>query len=121
MLIEAPVRTTPERRTVVTVLEEARDLIANERYWTTGAFARDRLGMKVSPRNESASQWCAIGALERVQICWPPSPIDHYAARILYRARPRPYVVTEVNDRLGHEAVLAMYDRAIALAREELC
>lgn len=50
----------------IEVIRRAYELIKNPRHWTQNAYARDRHGSLVSPTNDAAHQWCAIGALEAV-------------------------------------------------------
>jgi hypothetical protein len=117
MLIEAPARTTPERRArvVVEVLEGARNLIANPDHWVQGAYATDQHGNSVL--SHGAVRFCAVGALKRAAAnVWAPTGVTWEARLMLDRvAADGPEFV---NDYQGHEAVLAMYDRAIAFARE---
>lgn len=47
------------------VLQNACNLLANELHWTSGAWARDRLGNRCSPLSRHASCWCAVGALQK--------------------------------------------------------
>lgn len=93
-------------------LRAARALIEDPERWTTGVLARSAKGRSVSPYGRAAVAWCAFGAADRVRLGSP-----HY----LHRA-----VTTwscnglgDVNDRLGHAAVLQVYDRAIELAEAE--
>ena len=48
---------------VAEVLYGARNRIEDFENWTHGAIARDKDGNVVDPGDESACQWCAIGAL----------------------------------------------------------
>lgn len=45
------------------ILRAARGRIENPKYWTQGVGAHDIHGKKVSPENEAAVRWCALGAL----------------------------------------------------------
>ena len=49
----------------VQILERARALIEDERYWCRGDIARDAMGSSVGPTDGSAVKRCALGALWR--------------------------------------------------------
>jgi hypothetical protein len=104
----------------------ARAKIADESNWTQHALARDVYGSEkprdhpladdthwegIDGRDVQACQWCAMGAVQAV------TPIEHEqdawsalnaAARLHSRVS-----IPEVNDNLGHAAVLACFDQAI--------
>lgn len=101
-------------------LVAARAKIADSKNWIRGTPARDALGWPVSSDSKSACKYCGVGALLAV------SPLNNkdlfknsYAALVassdaLYSERN----VAKVNDALGHEAILWVYDRAISNASE---
>lgn len=92
----------------------AKAKIADEAHWTTGVFARNLAGASVLPDNPNAVRYCAFGACEAViPSTWDTIELIR-AAKELF-SMP----VTGVNDRLGHAAVMQMFDRAIELANEE--
>lgn len=96
--------------TPLTILTNARALIANPENWTTDFYARDASGNEVDANSNAAVCFCALGAITRV------IPEDCYSCetvRLLELAAGNSWVQF-VNDRDGHAAVLAMYDRAIA-------
>lgn len=101
--------------TTAEVLQKARDLIADESRWTHGQYARDAEGYSVYPNEPSATCWCALGAVYHVLDTTEEDVEDRPAPiRALYLDnRPVP---VDVNDRDGHEAVLALFDEAIAKA-----
>jgi hypothetical protein len=66
MLIEAPVVPQRREKTVVTILQEARDLIADQSRWARGALAQDKDGNSVEPWSPTAVRWCALGAAKRI-------------------------------------------------------
>jgi hypothetical protein len=114
MLIEAPAKTAPERHDspLVAGLQQARDLIADPKRWTTGTTARDVDGVPIHSRKPQAVSWCAIGAIQRVV----PEHLSFYAIQALVDACG--VEVSLVNDRYGHEAILTLFDNAIAMRRE---
>jgi hypothetical protein len=101
-------------------LLRARSLIADAPRWTSGGLARAPDGRVVAWIDDSATQWCAVGAIYRATydlvrdqkkaICIG----DQIAARILPRPWPRGSLVA-LNDACGHAAVLAAFDRALDL------
>jgi hypothetical protein len=101
--------------TTAEVLQKARDLIADESRWTHGYYARDEQGFDVEPNEPSATCWCALGAVYHVLDTTEDEALDGPAAiKALYLDERVP---VEINDVDGHEAVLALYDRAIAAER----
>lgn len=97
------------------VLIAGRKLIEDPARWTQGHLARDAEGNKTAMINAGV-RWCAAGAVCRVDnqfldinACTNAWSALNEAARKLHK-RP----VVWVNDELGHEAVLKVYDLAIA-------
>ena len=101
----------------VEALRQARALIADPARWCQYEGARGRSGRGVDLLGRSAVAWCALGALERV--CWrlgvgligPRERLDRAAKHVAKREYGSSPAL--VNDRLGHDAVLRMYDLAI--------
>jgi hypothetical protein len=97
------------------ILERARALIADERYWCPGDLARNERGLPVGPADGDAVQRCALGALIAAahEVTGNPALAHDLAATAL-----RPLVgataLTHINDAAGHAAVLKLLDRAIA-------
>lgn len=93
----------------LSVLRAARAKISSKRRWTTGALARNRAGHEVPVWYKSATCFCANGALSAVSIR-PQAAYTALAksANLLFRMKP-----AVVNDLLGHDAVLKMFDHAI--------
>lgn len=52
--------------TVVDVLRQARELLAEPGRWTQGSLARDADGHSSPLRGPAAVCWCSIGAVERI-------------------------------------------------------
>lgn len=100
-------------------LEKARALIAQG--WTKGSFARDASGIARNARSHSAVSFCAIGALIHAV-----TPSDYFQSLecedLLDQALPDGYEegIICYNDAEGRtqEDILALYDRAIARAKE---
>ena len=107
---------------VVDQLRAARALIASGTGWTQNAFGRDEHGDKVDTvavvRGDGCA-WCAYGALMHVTRGDDP-PGDSFLIRAVTAPEFRGMEPDEVNDLLGHGAVLRMYDRAIELAWEAI-
>lgn len=104
------------------VLKRAKALIATRKQWTTKAFARTANGYACWRLDEKAVCFCALGAAGRAQRDIDPSfqttihveSLLHEATRMLYLS----VHTAGVNDRLGFDAVHAVYDLAITLAEE---
>jgi hypothetical protein len=100
----------------------ARAKIADRRNWTQHVLARDINGSSdhpsknvffgLSPRDPAACQWCAVGAIQAVTTTEEDDKaafaLVGIAARQLYGQHP-----STVNDDIGHDAVLACFDKAI--------
>jgi hypothetical protein len=41
-------------------------ILSRQKRWTTGAFARDKIGGAVVPKHPDAVAWCAWGAVKKV-------------------------------------------------------
>ena len=101
--------------TTAEVLQKARDLIADESRWTHGYYAKDESGHDVEPNEPSACRWCALGAVYHVlDLSEQETLSDPEAVRALDDAAGYYGSTVDVNDYEGHDAVLALYDRAIA-------
>lgn len=114
------------RETTLTVLEEARELIADEQHWCRDADARDSLGRIVAVDAPRAVAWCALGALARRcidrglggSIQMQALMALAHTADILV-AGPVFKTVPAYNDAHTHAEVLDLFDRTIARLRQE--
>lgn len=97
-------------------LKAARKLIEEPECWTQGSMARDAAGNALGFRSPDAVCYCALGALDSVIREQHPSE-RFVKARMLLEQVCGEYVES-VNDspNTTHADVLAMFDRAIALA-----
>ena len=116
------------------ILTAARNLIADPEHWTRETVARDERGRPTEPYNPNACQFCALGALSAV--FYRADPFNRTAEQVgeLDRAHDRAkkalreagashfgvhsFTISRVNDELGHEATLKMFDTAIAALPE---
>lgn len=115
----------------VELLLAARDRIADPYDWCQGTYSKDSDGCEIPADSPEASSWCAVGALWWVSRETGESPADLRLIVLALRALAHPlhsgrydlpqlrlgsnqYAVEYVNDRLGHAAVMDMYDDAIA-------
>lgn len=103
---------TSERSTVE-ILRAARERITPGERWTGGAYARDADGQEVFPFSERACSWCAVGSVAA------ELGLDVGDAEVVAVAKLLGLTIEGVNDRRGHAAVLARFDRAIELAEAE--
>lgn len=97
------------------VLKEARALIEDPKHWTTGVEARDKNGNAVPVFNPEACQFCALGAVNRAASVHPGQILDAITALLTTVSNIFPgYDGTpDVNDQLGHAAVLTLFDETI--------
>lgn len=105
----------------VEMLTKARGLISQEEKWTQGAFARDHKGEAVNEYETGAVQFCALGALNRIEYdTRAEDPAVSVAVKSLRAAISGRRLMTFNDDfQTAHADVMAAFDRAIALAEEE--
>ncbi len=102
------------------LLRNARWRIADVVHWTTGYFARDNEGVPVASWRPEATCWCLLGAMNWAYDCGHAgiSFVERDQALNLL-ASVCPEGMADVNDDLGHAAVLDRLDRAILKATKE--
>jgi len=98
----------------------ARDLIADPQHWCRDYFALDDKGRMCDAIEDKARQWCATGAYiwaseeygdDGRDGVWDGDGFLGAAARLAYHGS---IGIADVNDHLGHAAVMRVYDLAIA-------
>jgi hypothetical protein len=94
--------------TVREVLCKARKLISDKKHWCRGAWHQKRAGV---------DQYCALGALHEIGK-GSDGNTNAIVNKTLGAASRELYStdIVNVNDDLGHEATLKMFDRAIEMA-----
>ncbi|MBN7804871.1 hypothetical protein JZX86_05770 [Agrobacterium rosae] len=106
----------------VQILRDARALIADEKNWTQGDYAKNSFGHSTGVKNENANCFCAIGALAKVQGISPNDDItgaSFLALEASGGAEKLGFIVARFNDDHTHAEVIALFDRAIARAESE--
>ena len=100
------------------VLRAARALIETPERWCRGAWARSAHRRPVLEASAKACSFCALGAVNRVAPSWNLRGQAHGA---LFHSLPKFPSVHQFNDARSttHADILALYDRAIALAETE--
>lgn len=84
--------------------------------WTTGTLARDRFGDPVDPNSPSATCWCAQGAVIKAngadnhEARADISKLDEAAPRVIGRT----VGIVDVNDGIGYDSTVKVFDQAIA-------
>ena len=124
-------------QTILELLIEARDRISDPSRWCQNTHARGASGEGVAPQSTEAVSWCSVGALyasvpERTQpgfFLFPGDAADariDRAKRVLQAAIGKAaldytygYTVTRFNDSHSHEEIMAVWDKAIDLARRK--
>jgi len=102
------------------LLRAAQELIRDKSKWTRGAYGRDAAGESVDDVDSitAAESFCALGAVHFVSG-------DEVDEGPWFEALRRAAIiagessVVSVNDVLGHDAVMKMFDRAIEIAEAE--
>lgn len=100
------------------LLASARDLIEDPDHFCREWYAVDEAGRYCASTDAGAVAWCAYGAIEHFQDHFDHGPRS-VACRALESAAERMtdeksiVAVVSVNDRLGHSAVLEMFETAI--------
>lgn len=95
------------------LLIQARALIADPARWCRKALARDPKGKVCPPDSPEAVSWCALGAMAKV--AWEHEfPLLHEVLAKCPNYLGLPWdQVAQLNDRGGHDQVLALYDKKI--------
>ena len=101
------------------VLINARALIADPAHWTSCTLARAADDHVVDWYDRSATKWCAQGAIYRAAYDLVGDQkealrIGNKAAKSIDRPRWFFGSLPNINDRHGHAAVLAVFDKALA-------
>lgn len=105
----------------LTVLRRARALITLPKNWTQDAYARNKRALPVSQEDPTACRWCAIGAISKVTrtaknaaVCYSAR---NAAAQFFSDAAGQHVVAFNDAATTKHADVLAVFDKAIALAK----
>lgn len=101
-----------DMKTEAQKLREAKALISDPKRWCQGSYGKTADGEITLAKDPKAVAWCAVGACKKVGAM---SSILLAAADVLCEESD-----IYVNDTLGHEATLEMFDLAIELAEKEL-
>jgi hypothetical protein len=98
------------------LLHAAIGVVRDPACWAQGHAAMDAHGNAVNPHASTACRWCAVGALD-VAAASTGVPAGNVLAaeqRLNRAARMRfDMTVVQVNDRLGHDEVMAVYTDAL--------
>ena len=94
-------------------LKAARELLSDKTKWTQRAMARDAEGKEAEPSHPDAVCFCALGAAER---CGYYGPRLYDAALALDLDG---VATTNDDNKLGYDAVLALYDKAIEIEEQD--
>jgi hypothetical protein len=102
----------------VTALLTARGIVSDPKKWTCGDYAKDSYGRWVGTTNPSAVSFCSVGALAVAMGVAVREAEDSGAGKYLVMAAREQgcEYAHDLNDK-GHASALAMFDRAIELAR----
>ena len=99
----------------IQIVEQARALIADEQHWCRHRLALDKNGIVVSPASPRAVKRCALGAVLAAAY---QLTHDFDAAYKLGHEVLAPFcrsaLLMDLNDTLGHAAVLTLFDDVIA-------
>jgi hypothetical protein len=104
-------------------LVAARVMIRTPETWTTGYYAIDPAGLPIHPSEPLACRFCAFGAAQRVTQCRNLTPATPRYVRVRAALNTSASALfsmhmNEVNEKLGHAAVLSVYDAAIERSRD---
>jgi len=104
--------------TVTENLIAAKKLIEKEENWTTGHYAVDDHGYDCTVLHKGATRFCSIGAVGRIT---GGNDCEKELAMLTKAVLEIPdgYAIHIFNDARTHAEVMAVWDRAIALSKEE--
>lgn len=112
------------KQQVAELVHKVRTLLASEKSWAKGFYARDRDGNQVMDTDSRAIRWCLVGA------CWKESGIDlehegsdssvaHLTIRFLQHVGRMHFATTQtlsqINDSRTHKEIIDLLDRAIQI------
>lgn len=109
----------PKRVPTIKVLRAARKIVANEGTWTSGVFAKDAANVTIACTDPLAARWCAVGAVQvsRHRFGLPnwedADPLLCALDRIAQLEYGNNANLACVNDDIGRDAVLGIFDIAI--------
>lgn len=103
------------------VLINARALIADPAHWTRGTLACDANGRTVEWHDQSATKWCAMGAIYRAayDLVGDQREATRIGDEVAKTVRPNRWFgggLPVINDARGHAAVLKVFDKALEAA-----
>ncbi len=98
--------------TPLETLKAARQLISDPAKWTQGELARDADGNETNPNYDSATCFCAHGAIQYFTKDETLSEADRLLIAVC--SDEHDCYVEEFNDTHTHAEVLALFDAAIA-------
>lgn len=108
--------------TVKSILQSARELIADPAHWTQSAFARDVNGNDCVSNDPEAVCFCALGALNKAANYYDSkkNATLYFKAKAALRDMIYPHNISMFNDRFDrtHAEILRLFDDAIAKAEE---
>ena len=109
------------KKTPVGVLTAAYNLLLDPKRWIQGAMATDKDGYSVRPETPKAVCFCSIGAIRRVAPLKYDAAPREMARSLLSRAAHQEFGVNPVcvNDDLGHDIALLMFEKAIELGKRQ--
>ena len=98
----------------IQVVELARTLIAEEEHWCRHNLALDKNGIVVNPTSSLAVKRCALGAVlaAAYQLTHDLDTAYKLGDEVL-APFCRPALLMDLNDTLGHAAVLTLFDDII--------
>ncbi len=100
------------------VLINARALIADPAHWTRGTLACTANGRRVEWHDQSATKWCAMGAIYRAayDLVGNPQEATRIGNEVAKNVSPTRWFrggLPAINDMRGHAAVLKVFDKAL--------
>jgi hypothetical protein len=108
-----------EQPTPLELLIIARSLIAKEKNWCQGDYAKDENGRGVGSLSPDAVRWCAMGALYKAAKCFELGVLRDEMLKVmdyLKISTTEISIIAQNDGPEGHKGVLQMYDKAIAMA-----
>lgn len=107
---------------IAEILTKAKELISVPERWTQSTYARDQYGCHINATNPAATCWCSLGAIRRAARDARLHQMfedEHAAKHYLECALGNRYIAA-FNDapERTHAEVMAMFDRAIELAKQ---
>lgn len=105
-----------DKQEIISIAEQAYDVIKDGNQWCRGKYAKDKLGLFVYPWSTEACCWCSLGAVQKViDFITPPEGNTAEKFNVMVKIL-KPYFdydIPRTNDSETHAQVCQRWQNAI--------